>query len=90
MIFKPQWKVKKNNECVERTILTYQYTKQTELMKLISKQLEEVLKPYENREDIKVSIMLNDNEHFIDRPDGCSITCKVVIEPKKEMVIENY
>ena len=86
MIFKPQWKKRKNVERAEETILTYQYTKQIELMNLISKQLEEVLKPYENRDDIKISIMLNDSEHFIDKPDGCSITCKVMIEPKKEVV----
>ena len=88
MIFKPQWKIRKNSECVETTRLTYRYVKQTELMNLISKQLEEVLKPYENKEDIKISIMLNDSEHFIDKPDGCSITCKVMIEPKKEVVFE--
>ena len=88
MIFKPQWKIRKTNKSVNITSkVSVQYIKQTELMNSISKQLEEVLKPYENREDIKVSIMLNDNEHFIDRPDGCSITCKIIIEPKKETVM---
>ena len=88
MIFKPQWKVRKSNEYEGTTSLSIQYTKQTELMNSISKQLEEVLNPYENREDIKISIMLNDAEHFIDKPDGCSITCKVVIEPKKEVIVK--
>lgn len=83
MIFKPMTVYRpKLTEDTPR--IYYEYVQQPEILEHLSKQIEEVLKPYKNRDDINFYIAKG-TEHPASEPDCLSIKVKIMVKPRKEI-----
>jgi len=83
MIFKPQI-VKPKVHIKDYNKIFYEYIQQPEIIEQLSKQLTELLKPYENREDIEI-YLANGIEHLAFENDCLSIKVQIMIKPRKEI-----
>ena len=86
MILKPMivYKPKLTNDTLH---IYYEYVQQHEVLEQLSKQIEEVLEPYQNRDDIEIYIA-NGAEHPAFENDCLSIKVQIMIKPRKEIKYE--
>lgn len=86
MIFKPM-SVHKPKLIKRYTNVYYEYVQQPEILEQLSKQIEEVLNPYKNRDDIEIHIAKG-TEHPTFENDCLSIKVQIMVKPRKEIKYE--
>lgn len=86
MIFKPMtvYKPKLTKDALH---IYYEYVQQPEIREQLLKQIEKVLDPYKNRDDIEIYIAKG-TEHPAFENDCLSIRVQIMIKPKKEIKYE--
>jgi hypothetical protein len=87
MIFKPMIVYEpKLTEDTPR--IYYEYIQQPEIIERLKNQLQELLKPYENREDIEIHLVKG-TEHPASESDCLSIKLQIMVKPRKEIKYES-
>lgn len=86
MIFKPMI-VYRPKSFKDTYHIYYEYVQQPEILEQLSKQIEKVLKPYQNRDDIEIYIA-EGTEHPAFEEDCLSIKLQIMIKPRKEIKIK--
>ena len=88
MIFKPMIVYRPNKLTDNTPRIHYEYIQQPEIIEKLYNQFQELLKPYENRDDIEIYIA-SATEHPALKQDCLSIKCQVIVKPRKEIKYES-
>lgn len=83
MIFKPM--IFRKPKLTEDTpCIYYEYVQQPEILEELSKQIKEVIEPYENRDDIEIYIAKGTEYPALEN-DCLSIKLQIMVKPRKEI-----
>jgi len=86
MTFKPMTVYKPDELTKDTPHIYYERVQQSEILEQLSKQIEEMLKPYQNRDDIVICIETGAEHYF--EPGCLSIKVQILVKPKKEIKYE--
>ena len=87
MILKPMTVYKPDELTEDTPRIYYELVQQPEILEQLSKQIEEVLKPYQNRDDIVIHIETGTEYLYLENG-GLSMKVQIIVKPKKEIKYE--